>query len=319
MASSKPNPALGGHLLAYAGIPTFMRQTPTRDLAGVDVAIVGVPFDSGATSFRSGTRFGPRAIREASLALWGYHHIHEVAPAEVLRLADYGDVEIEMAYIEKTMALIEAEVGSVLAQGPKVVTLGGDHSISLPLLRAHAAAARQAGEGPLALVHLDAHTDVEPGNYEHGTVFRHAVEEGLVDPAATIQAGIRGSLYFRDDLALARQMGITVLTIDDCFEMGIPAVIEAIRRTVGERKVYLTLDIDAADPAFAPGTGTPEPGGFTSYQMLQLVRGLKGLDLVGMDLVEVSPPFDQSGVTALLAANLIFEFLCLLALRKEQG
>jgi agmatinase len=224
-----------------------------------------------------------------------------------------------MAYIEKTMALIEAEVGSVLAQGPKVVTLGGDHSISLPLLRAHAAAARQAGEGPLALVHLDAHTDVEPGNYEHGTVFRHAVEEGLVDPAATIQAGIRGSLYFRDDLALARQMGITVLTIDDCFEMGIPAVIEAIRRTVGERKVYLTLDIDAADPAFAPGTGTPEPGGFTSYQMLQLVRGLKGLDLVGMDLVEVSPPFDQSGVTALLAANLIFEFLCLLALRKEQG
>ncbi|HOU40403.1 MAG TPA: agmatinase [Promineifilum sp.] len=311
------NPALGGHLLAYSGVPTFMRQTPTRDLSGIDVAIVGVPFDSGATSFRGGARFGPRKIREASLALWGHHPIHGVAPAEALAIADYGDVAIEMASIDKTMANITAEVGAVLAQGPMVVALGGDHSISLPLLRAQAAAARNGGHaGPLALVHFDAHTDVEPGDYEHGTVFRHAVEEGLIDPAATIQVGIRGSLYFPDDLHVARQLGIRVLTIDECFEMGIPAVVAAIRETVGARRTYVTLDIDAADPAFAPGTGTPEPGGFSSYQMLQLMRGLKGLNLVGMDLVEVSPPYDHADITALLAANLVFEYLCLIALNR---
>ena len=311
-ATGRANPALGGHLLAYAGVPTFMRQTPTRDLAGVDVAIVGVPFDSGATSFRGGTRFGPRKIREASLALWGTHHIHGVAPAEALAIADYGDVEIEMAYIEKSMDFITHEVGAALAQGPMVVALGGDHSISLPLLRAQA-----AKFGPLAVVHFDAHTDVEPGGYEHGTVFRHAIEEGLIDPAAYIQVGIRGSLYFPDDLNVARRLGARVLTIDECFEMGIPAVIAAIRETVGDRKTYVTLDIDAADPAFAPGTGTPEPGGFTSYQMLQLMRGLKGLNLVGMDLVEVSPPYDHADITAILAANLVFEFLCLVALNKK--
>ena len=305
------NPALGGHLLAYSGVPTFMRQTPTRDLSGADVAIVGVPFDSGATSFRGGTRFGPRKIREASLALWGHHHIHGVAPAEALTIVDYGDVAVEMAYIEKTMSSITAEVGAALAAGPMVVALGGDHSISLPLLRAQA-----AKFGPLALVHFDAHTDVEPGDYEHGTVFRHAVEEGLIDPAAFIQVGIRGSLYFPDDLNVARRLGIRVLTIDDCFEMGIPAVIAAIRETVGERQTYVTLDIDAADPAFAPGTGTPEPGGFSSYQMLQLMRGLKGLNLVGMDIVEVSPPYDHADVTAILAANLVFEYLCLVALNR---
>lgn len=310
------NPAMGGHLLAYSGVPTFMRQTPTRDLSGVDVAIVGVPFDSGATSFRGGTRFGPRKIREASLALWGHHHIHGVAPTEALSIVDYGDVAIEMAYIEKTMQAITAEVGAALAQGPMVVALGGDHSISLPLLRAQAANARNAGHGPLALVHFDAHTDVEPGDYEHGTVFRHAVEEGLIDPAAFIQVGIRGSLYFPDDLNVARRLGIRVLTIDDCFEMGIPAVIAAIRETVGGRKTYVTLDIDAADPAFAPGTGTPEPGGFSSYQMLQLMRGLKGLNLVGMDIVEVSPPYDHADLTAILAANLVFEYLCLVALNR---
>ncbi len=310
MANDK-NPALGGHLLAYSGVPTFMRQTPTRETNGVDVAIVGVPFDSGATSFRGGTRFGPRKIREASLALWGTHHIHGVAPAEALSIVDYGDVEIEMAYIEKTMAHITSEVSALLAQGPMVVALGGDHSISLPLLRAQA-----AKYGSLAVVHIDAHTDVEPGSYEHGTVFRHAIEEGLIDPAAYIQVGIRGSLYFPDDLNVARRLGARVLTIDECFEMGIPAVIEAIRETVGGRKVYVTLDIDAADPAFAPGTGTPEPGGFSSYQMLQLVRGLKGLDLVGIDLVEVSPPYDHADVTAILAANLVFEYLCLVALNR---
>jgi len=310
------NPALGGHLLAYSGVPTFMRQTPTRDLRGVDVAIVGVPFDSGATSFRGGTRFGPRKIREASLALWGHHPIHGVAPAEALTIADYGDAAIEMASIEKTMANITAEVGAALAQGPMVVALGGDHSISLPLLRAQAANARNAGYGPPALVHFDAHTDVEPGDYEHGTVFRHAIEEGLIDPAATIQVGIRGSLYFPDDLNVARQLGIRVLTIDDCFEMGIPAIVAAIRETVGDRRTYVTLDIDAADPAFAPGTGTPEPGGFSSYQMLQLMRGLKGLNLVGMDIVEVSPPYDHADISALLAANLVFEYLCLVALNR---
>jgi agmatinase len=305
---NRPNAAYGAHLLAYAGIPTFMRRPASRELEGVDVAILGIPFDSGATSFRSGARLGPRKIREASLNMWGYHRTLHVAPLQVLNVVDYGDVTVDPTSIEQTMANVAAEVGTALANGAKVLALGGDHSITLGVLRAHAARL-----GPLALVQFDAHSDAWPGKVDHGTFFRYAVQEGLLDAQACVQVGIRGSLVEADDVEAASRLGAQVLTIDACFEMGLPAVVRKIRAAVGERQVYVSLDIDSVDPAYAPGVSTPEVGGFSSYQILQLVRGLQGLNLVGMDLVEVSPPYDSSEITSLLAATLAFDLISLLA------
>jgi agmatinase len=312
MPTREPNPAYGAHLLAYAGIPTFMRCPASRAFDGVEVAIVGVPFDSGATSFRSGARFGPRKIREASLLMWGYNSVLRVAPLRALDVIDYGDVAVDPVDIEATMRNVTAEVGSVLAAGTTVIALGGDHSITLPLLRAHV-----ARFGPLAVVHLDAHSDTWAGKVDHGTTFRHAIEEGLIDTGAYVQVGIRGPVCEADDVDAARQLGARVFTADECFERGVPAILQVVREQVGSRPVYLSLDIDAADPAFAPGVGTPEVGGFSSVQMLQLVRGLRGLNLIGFDLVEVCPPYDAGEITSILAANLVFEFLSLLAVGKS--
>lgn len=308
------NPAFGAHLQPFAGIPSFMRQPATRELAGVDVAIVGIPYDGG-TSHRSGTRFGPRKIREASLMLWGYHHTQQVAPLEILRMVDYGDVDVSPVDIEATNTAITNEVATILQSGARVISLGGDHSIALPLLRAHAA--------PLAVVHFDSHCDVGQPEfagrpYSHGTPFRYALEEGLIDASAYVQIGIRGPSSRSTYRSEAQALGARVITIDEAFEIGMPNVIKEIHARVGPRRVYVSLDIDAADPAYAPGTGTPEVGGFTSYQLLQLVRGLAGLDLVGCDLVEVSPPYDHGDITAILAANLVFEFLALTARLKAE-
>jgi len=316
MARGTPNLAYGAHLQPLAGIPTFMRQPATRQFEGVDVVVVGIPFDSG-TSYRSGARFGPRKIRGASLLLWGHNNVLGVSPLEVLSLVDYGDVGVIPVNIEATMQAITAEVGAVLEAGPTVIALGGDHSITLPLLRAHA-----ARFGPLAVVHFDSHPDTWQGEfaehpYSHGTPFRRAIEEGLIDTHAYIQVGIRGSTDSPDDLPEAKKLGARVLTIDEAFDIGIPEVSRVIREAVGERRAYVSLDIDAADPAYAPGTGTPEVGGFSSYQMLQLVRGLRGLNLVGFDLVEVNPAYDHGDITAILAANLAFEFLSLVALARK--
>ncbi len=303
--------AYGADLQPFAGIPSFMRCPVTRDLAGVDVAVVGVPFDGG-TSYRSGTRFGPRKIREASLLLWGYNNPLAVRPLEALRVVDYGDVDVIPPAIVDTMDNIAAEVGALVAAGVTVLALGGDHSISLPLLRAHA-----RRHGPLGLVHFDSHPDTwesEFGGrpYSHGTPFRRALEEGLIDPARSVQVGLRGPTSGAADWQQARDLGLRLITMDEAAELGVPAVGQAIRETA-RGPVYVTLDIDAADPAFAPGTGTPEVGGFTSHELLRLVRGLRGLDLRGFDLVEVSPPFDHGDITAILAANLVFEFLSLVA------
>jgi agmatinase len=315
--TKNPDPAYGAHLEPFHGIPTFMRRPATRELEGIDVAIVGVPFDSG-TSYRSGTRFGPRKIREVSLILWGFNAVLGVAPADALEIVDYGDVEVIPVDISATMQAITTQVSPILQQDVTVVSLGGDHSITLPLLRAHA-----AKFGPLAVIHFDSHPDTwesEFGEhpYSHGTPFRRALEEELIDTHAYVQVGIRGPVSASHDLGDAQQLGAQMLTIDKAFEMGIPAVVKAIRDVVGDRPAYVSLDIDSVDPAYAPGTGTPEVGGFTSYQMLQLVRGLRGLNLVGFDLVEVSPPYDHSDITAILAANLTFEFLSLLALMKHR-
>jgi agmatinase len=312
MTEYPPNAAYGAHLDAYAGIPSFMRRPASRDLDGVDVAIVGIPFDSGAISYRSGARLGPRKIREASLIMWGYNPVVKVAPLDALNVVDYGDVATHPTSIEETIESVGAEVRGILAQGPTVVALGGDHSVTLPLLRAHA-----ERFGPLAVIHFDSHCDTEAGGFQHGTPFRHAVEEGLIDLQAFVQVGIRGPLYHPEDVENSRRLGARVLTIDECFEMGIPAVVQAVQGIVGERRAYVSLDIDAVDPAYAPATGTPEVGGFTSYQMVQLVRGLRGLNTVGFDLVEVSPPYDAGDITSILAANLLFEFLSVLALKKR--
>jgi agmatinase len=296
----------------YSGIATFGRQRHTRDCAGADVAIVGIPYE-GSVSYRSGARFGPRAIREQSLLLWGYNNALQVAPFQKLNVVDYGDVDIVPVDILMTHRAIELEVGRILAAGAKAFSLGGDHSITLPLLRVHA-----QQYGPVAVVHFDAHPDTwdaeYPGQrYSHGTPFRRAIEEGLIDTAAYLQIGLRGPTVGPQDYADAVRLGAHMLTLDDVLERGVPSVLEEIHRRVGGRPAYVSLDIDVVDPAFAPGTGTPEVGGLTSGQIVRLVRGVRGLNLVGGDLVEVAPPYDPSGITAILAANLVFEVLSALA------
>lgn len=299
----------------YYGICTFGRAPHTRDLAGAEVAIVGVPYD-GSTSYRSGARFGPRAIREQSMLLWGYNNALGVSPFKTLKVIDYGDVDVVPVDVLATHAAINDEVSQIVQAGVKVIALGGDHSIALPLLRAHA---RQ--HGPLAVVHFDAHPDTwdtEFGDrkYSHGTPFRRASEEQLIDTSAYLQIGIRGPTSGKQDYADALALGARMITLDEAMGLGLAGILKEIKDRVQDKPLYITLDIDSIDPAFAPGTGTPEVGGFSSYQMLQLLRGLKGLNFVGGDLVEVSPPFDHNHITSILASNLVFEYLSLLALNK---
>jgi agmatinase/guanidinopropionase len=308
--------AYGSNLQPFAGITTFMRQPATRDLENVNVALLGVPFDS-ATSYRSGTRFGPRKIREVSAMLWGSNQALRVAPLEHLRVIDYGDVDVVPVDIQVTFERITNDVKTILDAGATVIALGGDHSIALPLLRAH-----HAKFGKIAVVHFDSHGDMwdydfEGFKYSHGTPFRRAVEENLIDTNAYLQIGIRGSTSDLNDYEMARNLGAKMITIGEALKMGTERIGEAIHQTVGNRPVYVSFDIDSVDPAYAPGTGTPEVGGFTSFQALEMVRGLRGLNLIGFDIVEVNPSFDHGEITSLLAANLVFEFLSLLALSKQ--
>ena len=301
----------------YSGIATFGRVPFASQPIDCDVSIVGIPYD-GSTSYRSGTRFGPRAIREQSLLLWGYNNSQHVAPFKTLKTVDLGDLDVIPPDIIATHQEIERGASRIISAGSTLISLGGDHSISLPLLRAHA-----RKFGPMALIHFDAHPDTwdseYPGQkYSHGTPFRRAIEESLIDTSAYLQIGIRGPTNGPEDYLDATRLGARMITFDQAHKQGVDAVIREIQSRVGARPAYVTLDIDCVDPAFAPGTGTPEVGGFSSYEILQLVRGLKGLNLVGFDLVEVSPPFDPTGITSILAANLVFEYLSLIALSKTQ-
>lgn len=305
--------AYGADLLAYGGIPTFMRQPATRDLTNLDVAVVGIPYDGGATSYRSGARMAPRAIRNASPLLWGFHREHAIAPLGVLRVGDYGDVAVSPGDAERTLEAVYREARHILKAGVRILALGGDHSITLPLLRAYA-----ERYGPIAVLHLDAHSDTWPGPWDHSSVFRLAREEELIDPTAWIQVGIRGPLWSEADITAPTRLGAQVWTTADCHTHHMTAVIAAAREAIGERPLYLSLDLDAFDPAFAPAVGTPEVGGLTSYQGLQLLRGLKGLHIVGADIVELCPPYDAAEITAILAANLAFEVLALMALAPER-
>jgi len=296
-------------LPAYLGIPTFMRCPESREFKGVDAAIMGLPFDSGATSYRTGARLGPRAIREASLLLWGYNRSFGIAPLDVLEVVDYGDVVVEPVSLQETEKLIYSEAGSVLSAGVKLISLGGDHSVTLPLLRAH-----REVFGPVGIVHFDAHVDTENDRVDHGTIFRHAAEEGLIDRKAWVQVGARGPVSYAEEVEDARELGARVFGMDECEDIGTSEVTRLIHETLGSQLVYVSLDIDVVDPAYAPGTGTPEVGGMTSREILKMVRGLRGLNMVGFDVVEVSPSYDHAGITSILAANLVFEFLSLLAL-----
>jgi agmatinase len=295
----------------FGQIATFMRLPHRREPTDLDVAIVGIPYDGG-TSYRTGARFGPREIRAQSSMIRPYSHPQRVSPFERLRIADYGDIDVVPISIERTFDAIEREVAPLLEAGVVPVSVGGDHSISLPILRA---VSRR--HGPVGLVHFDSHTDCWDqyfgSKYFHGTMFRRAVEEGVIDPRRTIQLGIRGPLYEPTDFDFQAEHGMQVITIDDFRDQGLAWTARQFERLAGA-KIYVTFDIDSVDPAFAPATGTPEVGGLTSHDALRLVRSLRSLDVVGFDLVEVSPQFDGPGqITALLAANLLFEFLCLIA------
>jgi agmatinase len=294
-----------------------MRLPHVEDPHGLDVAIVGVPYDGG-TSYRPGARLGPREVRAQSSLIRTYSYFQRVAPFDILNVADAGDVDAPPVSIEKAYDSIEARIGAIADAGARPIVVGGDHSISLPILRALA-----RRHGPLALVQFDAHIDTWDeyfgGKYFHGTPFRRAIEEGIVDGRRFVQVGIRGPMYGEDDFDFHREHGITVIDIEQVKERGVGWTIDRIREIV-TGAAYTTFDIDAVDPAFAPGTGTPEVGGLTSHEAQRLVRGLADLTLVGADVVEVAPPFDGPGqITALLAANLVFELVSAMAVERVRA
>ena len=298
----------------FGQIATTMLLPAAASPTGLDVAILGIPYDGG-TSYRTGARFGPRAIREQSSLIRTWHPVLKVHPFERLRVADCGDIDVVPISIERTGEAITARIGEVLAAGALPLSMGGDHSITLPILRAVA-----QRHGPVGIVHFDAHPDTWDeyfgSKFFHGTPFRRAIEEGLIDPRRMIQVGIRGPLYGPEDFAFHDQHGIEVLRIEPIKEQGTAWAASRLDRLRGG-PVYCSFDIDALDPAYAPATGTPEVGGLTSYEALALVRALQGLNLVGADVVEVCPPYDGPGqVTSLLAANLLFEFVSLFALAR---
>ena len=299
----------------FAGLRTFARLPLLSDLGRADVAVLGAPFD-GATTFRAGARFGPAAIREASLLLRPYNDAQAIAPFAAVQVADAGDAPASPVDIEAAHGAIEQAARAISDDGARVLGLGGDHSVSLPLLRAAFAA-----HGPLSLLQLDAHTDTWDSyfgaRYTHGTIFRRAVEEGLIDAGASVQIGLRGSLYGAEDLDENRALGFTTLLARDFEPAGVAGALELASKKL-RPPVYVTVDIDVLDPAFAPGTGTPEAGGLTSRELLALLSGLAGLELeiAGADLVEVSPPYDPAGVTGVAAANAAYELVALLAAQR---
>lgn len=306
-----PQPQDAAEVPRYAGLPTFMRLPACSDPAQLDIGLIGVPWDGGTTN-RAGARHGPREVRSQSSLVRRVHHVSHIAPYDLARVGDLGDAPVNPIDLMDSLARIEGYYRKVHAAGTVPLSVGGDHLVALPILRAI------AGGGPLGLIHFDAHSDTNDryfGDqlYTHGTPFRRAVEEGLIDPRRTVQIGIRGSVYSAEDERFAEESCIRVIHMEEFAERGVSAVLAEARRVVGEQPTYVSFDVDVLDPAFAPGTGTPEIGGMTTLEAQQLVRGLQGLDLVGADVVEVAPPFDLGGATALVGATIMFELLCVLA------
>jgi agmatinase len=299
----------------FTGPSTFARLPHVRTTDDVDVAIVGVPFDTGVT-YRVGGRFGPNAVRAASVMLRPYNPNLDVKPFEVLSCVDYGDVAIVPGYTDRSYEAIEQAVAPIVAAGVVPILIGGDHACTLPHLRA------TRSRGPVAVIDFDSHTDAWDSyfgeKYNHGTWMRRAIEEGLVDVGRSIEVGLRGSLYERGDWdGLRSELGLEFLTTEDVFRIGPAAVAGAIRERVGRGPAFISFDIDVVDPAYAPGTGTPEAGGPSARDLLAILRGLTGIEFVGFDVVEVIPAYDPAGQTATLAANIAYEMLSLVALGRS--
>ena len=299
----------------YAGPATFAKVPRLDQVTCADIVVAGVPFDSGV-SYRPGARFGPTYVREASRLLRPYHPAMDVSPFELVQVADAGDISVNPFNIDEAIETIEGAAAQLTADETRLVTIGGDHTIALPLLRAAA-----AKHGPVALVHFDAHLDTWDtyfgAAYTHGTPFRRAVEEGILDTEALCHVGTRGPLYGKKDLDDDRRFGFGIVTSADVYYQGVREVIDRLRTRVGTRPVYVSIDIDVLDPARAPGTGTPEAGGITSRELLEILRGFRGLNLVGADVVEVAPAYDHAEMTGVAAAHVAYDLVSLLALGAQ--
>ncbi|MFD2206799.1 agmatinase [Kiloniella antarctica] len=312
MSTNTVLPPDGMDLPRFSGIATFMRLPHVTEFEGYDIGIIGVPWDAGVTN-RPGTRHGPRQLRDMSSLIRRYNGATWVAPFDDCKIADFGDVKINPVDLDMTMQRVTDYMAEIRRMEIMPMVAGGDHMISLPILRGLV-----GDSGPVGMVHFDAHMDVNDSYFggsklTHGTPFRRAIEENLLDPKRLVQIGIRGSRYDRSDEEYAKEVGIRVITIEEYFDIGIQKVIEEIHRVVGDERTYVTFDIDCLDPCYAPGTGTPEIGGYTPFDAQVMIRSLGDLNLIGADLVEVSPPFDQSGGTAIVGVNLMFELICVLS------
>ncbi|ASJ74725.1 agmatinase [Granulosicoccus antarcticus] len=304
----------------YAGLSTFMRlpHLPPNEAMNVDIGLIGVPWDGGTTN-RPGARHGPRQVRELSSLMRNYHPALKLSPYKLANCLDLGDTPVNPLSIEETLHLIETFYHDVVGRRIAPLSVGGDHLISLPILRALA-----HRHGSLGMVQFDAHTDTWDTyfgdyKYSHGTPFRRAIEEGVLDPKRTVQIGIRGGVYDEHDGDWGLEQGIRVITIEEYNDLGPDAVAAEARRIVGHQPTYVTFDVDALDPVYTPGTGTPEIGGLNTFDCQKMLRALRGLNLIGGDVVEVSPPFDPSGNTALVGATMMFEILCILAEALSQN
>lgn len=299
----------------FAGFATFARLPRIDQVDRADIAVVGVPFDSGV-SYRPGARFGPAAVREASRLLRPYHPELDVSPFAEQQVVDAGDIAVNPFNIGEAIETLQQEAEALQANGTRLVTVGGDHTIALPLLRA---AAKK--HGPVALLHFDAHLDTwdtyfgEP--YTHGTPFRRASEEGILDTSALSHVGTRGPLYGKRDLEEDRRLGFGIVTSGDVLRRGIDETVDALRQRIGDRPLYVSVDIDVLDPAHAPGTGTPEAGGMTSRELLEILRGLRDLNLIGADVVELAPAYDHAEITAIAASHVAYDLVSLLSLGKS--
>jgi guanidinobutyrase len=310
MTKTLYQPLGGNEMPRFAGPATMMRLPMKDSAAGLDACFVGVPFDIG-TSNRAGARHGPRQIRAESCMLRPYNMATRAAPFDSLAVTDIGDVPLNTFNLKESIRIIEAAYDDIIAYGCRPLTMGGDHTITLPILRA-----LKKKYGPLGLVHIDAHADVNDAMFgepvAHGTPFRRAVEEELIHGPSVAQIGLRATGYTAEDFDWPRDQGFRVVPAEECWHKSLTPLMAELRAQIGNRPMYISFDVDGLDPPFAPGTGSPEIGGLTLIQALEIIRGCRGLDVVGCDLVEVSPPYDPSGNTALVAANLLYEMLCVL-------
>ena len=298
----------------FADIATFMRlpHISIDSAKEIDIGFIGIPWDSGTTN-RPGARHGPRQVREMSALMRRYHPVLDISPYELANCVDLGDSTVNPVNLNEALIAIETYYDKVVNKKIIPLSCGGDHLTTLPVLRALA-----KRHGPMGFIQFDAHTDTwdsyfGDNKFTHGTPFRRAIEEGLIDPNRYVQIGIRGGLYDKDDYSWQQKQGVTMYNIDDCFDMGLDCVLKQAKEIVGNQSAYVTFDIDCLDPVFAPGTGTPEIGGFNSYQVQKMIRSLRGMNIIGADMVEVSPPFDSSGGTALIGATVLFELLCIVS------